>query len=155
MKRSTHIIVGLCLSVATALALDPSIPRCVVAGILGALVNHSIDAVGHRGPRRTPFTHSLLGASLLAIAFLAPLIAVRITLSLPVISVGLALGVWIAALSHILLDSMTVAGTYPLYPWKRKRFRIAKLRYDDPAANVLIAGASVMVLVWSIYARFG
>ena len=155
MKRVTHIIAGLCLATAVALCMDPSIPRAIAAGFLGSLVNYIIDAIGHRGPRRTPATHSILGASLLSLALLSPLIALYIIFSIPALSLGLVLGVWVAALSHILFDSLTASGTYPLYPWIRKRFRLARARYDDPVANVLVAGASILTLIWVIYARFG
>jgi inner membrane protein len=56
----------------------------------------------------------------------------------------------IGYLSHILLDMLTIKGVALFYPFKRKYYRIMRVKSDDTLANTVITIASSVILLITV-----
>ncbi len=152
MKRSTHIVVGFCTGF-TATFFSTNVLEAIVAGTLGGFLNYIIDAYGHRGAFRSPFTHSVIGVTIMC-ASLGVAIYAILSLTLNYVpSISILEGLLFSGYSHLLLDSLTRFGIYPLYPFSRKRFSIACISYDDPLINRVLIAASILATILLIIHR--
>ncbi len=50
-------------------------------------------------------------------------------------------------LSHVFLDTLTVQGVALFYPLTRRRYRLARLRSNDPRANNAILLISILMVI--------
>ena len=142
MRLGTHIVFAAGVAAATAALLGCKV--CIPYAILAStLVNISIDVLGHEvragRPRRTAFSHSLVGPLVFSFPFIYPVLATPAT---PAILAG--------AYSHLLLDAVTEGGIYAAWPFKKKRYRLARIRYNNTLANMLAMIAGIMLLAYAL-----
>ena len=98
-----------------------------------------------RRVHRSPATHSLLAAVLLAVAWWMVTTNVALLSSVP--SVPSASVVFLSVFLHAVEDAATFQGCRFLYPVSRRLYK-GVVRYDDRAANaVLIVLAAAVTLV--------
>lgn len=122
----------------------------VLSAYLSTAVNTMIDRVGgHRGFRRTPYTHSILGSALVSVVVAVPLILFIFALGIPrgegMVQGILALSL-VAGFAHLFLDMLTVDGVPLVWPLSVRRYRLARVRYDSVLANGLIIAASLAIV---------
>ena len=141
MLLKTHVIFGVAVGFLAMRLGAPPAASLAVAAVLSALINPAMDYLGHESGRRVPRTHEPMHAAALGAAVGA--------------AAGLALGLHVAycalagaavSLSHLLLDAFTEHGIYVRRGGRYRRFALAHLRYNDPAANGLAAAISLLVL---------
>ncbi|HID41810.1 MAG TPA: metal-dependent hydrolase [Pyrodictium sp.] len=155
MKLRTHVITGFSLAVSTALYTGFDATGAFMLGVLGGVVNIVIDLPGHKYRRRTPWSHSFLGASLIALVVytIIYILALMEPSSVDIVA-GNELASYISVLaaswSHLLLDMVTEGGIFPWWPFRRSRLRLAMLNYDDPMANSIAILASVALLLHAV-----
>ncbi len=160
MKLITHLIVGFSIALAVGLMMHLNILEAAFAGVLAAAVNYIIDVLGHRGYRRSPFMHSLVGVTLSTIALFTALTMLDLYTSI-LRYIGVELGprtflaCYAGALTHLLLDAFTGSGIYLAYPFTRKRFAIAHLSYDNPVANTIATAFAIALLLYIAWSRYG
>ena len=130
MKRRTHVLSAVLVTAPLAVRLGFNgfcAVLAVVASALGSVVPDTDLRRGHRVRMHNlaalAATASPIGV-LYAVTGWEPLLAVL---------AGYAVGYGL----HILYDSFTAAGTAPLYPFARRRLRLARMRSDSMAANAL------------------
>ncbi|MEM1619913.1 MAG: metal-dependent hydrolase [Fervidicoccaceae archaeon] len=142
MKRATHILFGVGL---TLFVLDPNAEDAlltVVSALLGSLTPDVDLRVGHR---RT--LHGL--PSLLATSIGVYILAQHLSeLGSPFL---FALSYALSYASHLVLDGLTKRGIDALWPLRRGSYGLGVLRYDDPLANasLSVAGA-LLLLAWAL-----
>ena len=160
MKLKTHYLfsTGL-LTLVNTMAVHNVYVSLVLAGLVSVLGNTLIDRLGHEMvwaggeyiPRRTPLTHTLPRSVLWGLLSALPVIALAyyayphyyFTKDALVLAIdGLLVGP-----SHMLLDVFTEKGIYVKRDGRWRRFALAHLRYDDPAANGLASAAGVLLLL--------
>lgn len=144
MKLITHIL----FSMALLLVLESLFHVHYLLQVLVlSFVNVMIDFFGHssyRGVRRTPFTHSLLSASLVGGAFGLAFYFVLPYFGVPTSLIFMVVGGVVAGLSHLLLDSLTYSGIFIL----RKRFAIA--HFKNGPVDVPFAIVSFVVILYML-----
>jgi len=163
LRRSTHnaFSFALCLWVAKLLLDEPLVLVVLLALIATLFTNWFIDSVaGHRGPRRTPYTHSILGASAISLLLTLSTYTVTVLLNLA-IDVTLLKNIFILALvsslSHLLLDAFTADGVALLWPFKKRRVSLTSLHYDNPLLNGVAIGvgiALVLLYILSLHSSY-
>lgn len=150
LRMRTHNVFGFAVSLLPIrMWLREDLPTAVFTSILfTASINWFIDFVaGHRGGRRTPYTHSLITST-----FIAAVIAILYIYALHILGVAAPLQQVFAAsisvaVSHMMLDAMSRDGIYPLWPFTKKRLSILHIRYDNSVANTLFIVISVVIIV--------
>ena len=133
------------------------IVQALSSALLSAVMNYSIDSFfGHKGFKRTPYTHSILGSFTLSLL---------ITLAIYIMCMFIGLRncfTWLnnvflqclsIAFSHLLLDSLTVDGVYPLWPFSRSKIALTHRRYDYIALNLSMQIIAVVLIALYIYYR--
>lgn len=159
MRLRTHVLTGIFISVATALYLYIDVRKVMVLGCLGALINILIDTVGHTHTHgRRSVVHSLFGVTLLVIVILLAYNLLIHSLAqaveeVPVLGLEECLIVWFAGLMHLLLDSLTEGGVYFLWPFKKRRYALSHINYDDPLANFLAITFFLILMLYVAYLR--
>jgi len=152
MKRVTHNVFSFAtnLWILRMLGLGDIACATLVSVSISIIVNWVIDSLaGHKGRRRTPYTHSLTGAFIITLLFT---IATHFTLQLlginnPAhITLVTAVLVLLTSLTHLLLDSFTADGVELLWPFKRGRISLSNRRYDDPSLNALFIVLAVILV---------
>ena len=161
MKRSTHNVfsLALCLWVSKLLHIEPVIISVLLSLMLTVFINWFIDSVaGHKGFRRTPHTHSILGALiislLLSLGIYAITLLLGILMSMALLTKLIALALT-SAFSHLLLDIFTANGIALLWPFKKRRFLIIGMRYDDPMLNAIIISLSILIIFIYMLSLYG
>lgn len=146
MKGKTHKIGGACAgAIAGAMLLQPpyTFDKMLLTGILvggsiigslmpdidhqGSTIGHKMKLIssvisnlfGHRGMTHAPLIHILLTIILL---FLGG----TFTDFPKLCYISFVIGLFVGGLSHLILDAMTIAGIPALYPFSKKKYRIAK-----------------------------
>ena len=152
MKRITHALSGAAVGSTISLIACEEPLSLIAIGTVAAVVP-DIDAMipllsGRL--HRSPATHSVLAAAMLALAWTALLSAFS-HLAPPVqqemayiASTGLV--VFASAFVHAAEDSLTVAGCRLFYPFSRRKWR-GPAKYDDPVANATLSVVAAVVLV--------
>ena len=151
MTGKTHMLAGVVVGTLCATSYNASASHAsliVGASILGSLlpdIDHFGSTAGRRAlavsiPVRIFFghrtiTHSLLfaGLALVGGSYLLP--------SLP----GIAWGLFLGVLSHLVLDSLNPSGVPFLYPWP-KRFNLASIKTGGVGEMVLVLAAVVFLM---------
>lgn len=146
MQGKTHKIGGACAgAIAGSLLLQPpySFDKIALTGILvgGAIIgslmpdiDHKNSTIGHKFKLLSSVISNLFGHRGMTHA---PLIHILITILLFFIGgtltdfprlcfISFVIGLFVGGLSHLILDAMTVAGIPALYPFSKKKYRIAK-----------------------------
>lgn len=122
---------------------------------LSTAINWAIDSIaGHKGFRRTPYTHSVFGASSISIIVITPILMliylyfsnILVKLITPLTLTSIAIGY-----THLLLDILTVDGVYLFWPISRKRISLLKVRYDNFVANTLITLVSIIIILGVLF----
>ena len=147
MCGRTHKVGGICLGVVTgSLLLEQPytlnklvlITILLIGSIIGSLlpdIDHTgstigkkfklistiLNSFGHRGITHTPIIHFLL-------FILALMLGENLTGFLKLSYVAFVVGVFVGAISHIILDSMTISGVPIFFPISKKKFRIARFK---------------------------
>ena len=136
------------LALANSLALRDVIASLVIAGVVSALGNAVIDALGHeRGfPRRTPLTHTVPRSILWGSASAIPAIAMALLYYPPAAGAAAIMDGLLVGPSHMLLDLVTEGGIYVKKRGKWRRVALAHIKYDDPLANGAAALAGIAML---------
>jgi len=158
MKLSTHNISGTAIAFTILMkiigrnSLSNTLTMFFTALILSIIINTAIDFLyGHRGGRRTPWTHSIIGATIISIA-----ISIAITIAIESIGIGLEPETHLVitttcfsiALLHIALDMLTAGGVYLLWPFNKKRYSLLKIPYNDKTINILITLLSTTIILY-------
>lgn len=119
------------------------------------VINYIVDSIGgHRGYRRSPHTHSIIGSAIISILVSLPIIiAVRsLSLSIPKeIQLSLLALAILVGLSHVLLDMFTADGVYPLWPFKKTKVSLLQTRYDNLILNILMIIVSLLIIIEALY----
>lgn len=159
MKRKTHNIFGFAIAFwLSTKILDIEVFYIFMLSLyLSMAINWSIDSIaGHRGGRRTPYTHSLLGSVIMSMAMIIPIISIKYLYEIN-ISIELLANISIIAiaigLAHLALDMFTADGIYILWPISKLKLSISKARYDDPILNFLAVFISIMILLSVVFNR--
>lgn len=123
---------------------------------LSTAINWAIDSVaGHKGFKRTPYTHSVLGASTISIIVIMPVLFFIYSYSLKNILTKLITSLTLISIvigyTHLLLDLFTVDGVYLFWPLSRKKISLLKVRYDNFIANTLITLVSITIIVGVLF----
>lgn len=168
MNGKTHEIGGVCsaLLVSSAIMQTPyTSDKLILTGamiggsILGSLLpdidmpeskmgrrfpilSHPIFKIfGHRGITHAPLIHILCSAVLL-------LLGSGFTGYPKLFYVTFVLGVFIGGLSHLLLDLLNVEGIPLLYPFCKKKQRIAKIHcsYNEITIKIVIIAITALIL---------
>jgi membrane-bound metal-dependent hydrolase YbcI (DUF457 family) len=139
----TGIAVGASVS---ALAGTEPYALLVLGAVFGIAPDFDILLSGlSRRVHRSPATHSLLAAVLLAVAWWMVTTNMALLSSVP--AVPSASVVFLSVFLHAAEDAATFQGCRFLYPVSRRRYK-GVVRYDDRAANaVLIVLAAAVTLV--------
>jgi len=154
MKMFTHVIfsIGVTLFVCKLLLLD--IWSSIVLATLAILMQYIIDSLSHeevstrsrRVSRRTPLFHSPLGALILPTIFTVMLFLVLRLSTETMFKYFLVLVA--VSYSHLLLDLPTGRGIYVM---GRRIWKKEKLRYDDPALNLLFTLLGIILIILSFH----
>ena len=150
MKLATHIAVGSSLAAAAALLLGCCYACAWFAAMAAAAANIAIDVFGHERrpyPRRTRLMHSPLGPLLASLPFLAALAPAP-----PLDALRAAASILLGSYSHLLLDAVTEGGVYRS-PFSDRRWRLARLPYNHPAANTLATVLAALLLAAALATR--
>lgn len=152
MKRITHALSGAAVgaSISFVTGEDP-FSLVAVGAVAGVLpdVDALIPLLSRR-IHRTPATHSVSAAAMLALAWTMLISAISHLEwtanpdTVYVLSTGLV--VFVSAFVHAAEDSLTVAGCRLFYPFSRRRWR-GPVKYDDPVANAALSAIAAVVLV--------
>lgn len=163
MIGRTHKVGGACAGViAGALLLEPpyTFDKILLTGVLvggsllGSLmpdIDHKGSTIGHQMKLTSTVISNLFGHRGLTHA---PIIHVLITIILllfggtltdfpKLMYVSFVIGLFIGGISHLLLDSMTVAGIPLLYPFSKKKYRIAK--FTTGKSEIFVQATVVVV----------
>lgn len=153
LKSKTHNVFGFAIALLLSLRL---LKINIVYGVFLSLyfsliINWAIDYVaGHKGLRRTPYTHSITGTTLISTLSLTPVLVMLqiygvqsdIWIVLRLLLLSLPVG-----LSHLLLDMLTADGVYLLWPASRSRIALLRARYDDPLLNTFVSIVSIVIVL--------
>ncbi len=152
MKLATHVSVGFSVAAALAVLFGCSVSCAWYTGLAAALVNIAVDMLGHevKGgiPRRTAFSHSLVGPFFFSLAFILPAL-----LAPPHEAVAATISILGGVYTHLLLDAVTEGGIYPYWPFSRRRWRLAGLRYNHVAANTVAILSGALLLAVALAMR--
>jgi membrane-bound metal-dependent hydrolase YbcI (DUF457 family) len=152
MKRVTHNVFSFATNLWILRMLEVGDIACatLVSVSISIIVNWVIDSLaGHKGHRRTPYTHSLTGAFIITLLLT---IATHLMLqllgihSLAHITLVTAVLVLLTSLTHLLLDTFTVDGVELLWPFRYGRISLSNRRYDDPSLNTLFIVLAVILV---------
>jgi len=155
MKLITHLVTGACVgTILSAVFRSPPHTMVYLTG-LGVFINYVIDlghAHGRFGPKRSAFTHSALGVLIISVMSTVAIHSLGIYLRVTIAQTYLTLMTLIASgLVHLLLDSLTEGGIYFLWPFKKRRYALAHIDYDDPIANSLAIIAFTLPTLYLLY----
>ncbi len=129
MMRTTHVVFGLGLSMMLA-SLAGCGPGGVflagIGGVAGAWLPDLDLRLRHRS-----LLHSLTSLALVSLS----ITLITLFYNAPL---HLAVGFIVGYGSHILLDMLTVGGVSLFYPFKRRRYRLARAKTSDPLVNMLV-----------------
>lgn len=129
MKFQTHMATSVAGTIALTQATDLTLTPILIAGVIVGSILPDIDEPNSKFGRMTPgvshgiklvfkhrgITHTL-GASLL--------VATLLVYFWTQIPIGLAIGISLGYLFHVLGDALSVSGVPLLYPFTEKRFKI-------------------------------
>lgn len=168
MNGKTHKIGGVCAGIiATSMLIEApySFEKILIGGILigGSIVGSLMPDIdlpsstvgqkvkpisylinqffGHRGITHTPILHIICSIFLL-------LLGGSLTGILRLIYLSFVIGLFVGGISHIVLDSMTVKGLPLLYPFSKKKYRIANFTTgeDEFIVRVITVGVTLIVV---------
>ena len=144
MERRTHIVFA--AGAAAALA------RLLGLGPWGMVLLVSCAAVGAQVPDLdVGYRHRMLLHNLFAALPLALLYPLLLALGVPrAAAVAVAAGLLVGYASHLLLDAVTVAGVALLYPFSRRRLRLARLRSGSRLANMFFSVVGLLLLFYGL-----
>lgn len=129
----------------------------MVSVYLSISINWASDSVlGHKGFKRTPYTHSMFGSTMISIIMAMPmilLIYLYFPNALTNIAVPLALTSIAVGYTHLLLDILTADGVYLFWPLSKKKISLLKVRYDNYITNLLTTFISIMIIAWVLFTR--
>lgn len=168
MNGRTHKVGGACAGVlAGAMLLQPpyTFDKMLLTGVLvggsllgslmpdidhkGSTIGHQMkltstvisNLFGHRGLTHAPIVHILITIILL-------LIGGTLTDFPKLMYVSFIIGLFIGGISHLILDSMTIAGIPLLYPFSKKKYRIAKFttgKHEMLVQIILIIATLILI----------
>ncbi len=142
MKRSTHVLFGVSLSIFILNPQPSSLIYLIAMSIMGSYLPDVDLRIKHR-----MMLHNLFVPILFSIMLY--FILDYISLYDPLL---LVVAFDIGFTSHILLDMFTYAGVSLFYPFSKKRYRIARLRSDSPLANVFFSAiALILIFLWAYH----
>ncbi|MEL9940179.1 MAG: metal-dependent hydrolase [Ignisphaera sp.] len=158
MKRKTHDILGLAIGLWVSKVFP--ITNSFLANFLSVIamsvfINRVIDGFGgHRGFRRTPYTHSLFGLLLISIAAILLLYCFAYLLGFGTfihLLQNMFAVLFSIGFAHLLADLMTADGVYLFWPFTKKRVSATRRRYDDVLLNGLAIFFSLMIILLYLY----
>jgi len=142
MKRSTHVLFGVSLSIFILSPRPSNLVYIIAMSIIGSYLPDADLRIKHR-----MMLHNLFVLMLFSIMFY--LVLDYISSYDPLL---LVISFDIGFISHILLDMFTYAGVSLFYPFSKKRYRIARLRSDSPLANMFFSAiALVLIFLWAYH----
>lgn len=162
MKRRTHNVFSFAVALWLSAYLrtsDSLIYSVALSLFFSIALNWLIDSVaGHKGMRRTPYTHSPIGVfvfSLLLVVSVATIsyifgVLVSISMLLELLFFAYMIGV-----SHLFLDMLTADGIYILWPFTSNRLSLLKARYDNKPLNNFIQLVSLVAIALRILKLIG
>jgi len=119
--------------------------------LFGVLPDIDIIVSGlSRTAHRSPVTHSLLGAFLFTISWVAfyiggdAVLAAGFSMGVPLSASSVT--VFFAAFLHAVADTVSFSGCKALYPLSSRKFR-GPVRYDDWAANTALMVVAIGVML--------
>ncbi len=153
MKFVTHLIVGAGVAAFVAAYTGCSIGCVAVSIVVGATAQGLVDQFGHESvgaiPRRIAVTHSPDGATILSLLLWVGTAIVfyqvgMLTSLADVLVMGLA--VWLAVMSHLVLDLVTEGGIYVSLRSDR-RVKLFGFPYNNVMANRMAQFLGMALLV--------
>lgn len=142
MYRLTHVYVGL----VAGIVFGGTGFRAVICGLCGALGGYIPDIDLSLSHRKT--LHNLTAPASLIILLYILVKALDLDPSISVIlkyaTISTALG-WVL---HIVTDSLTSKGVYPLYPFSKFRLRLLRLRSNSLSANLALIILTSLIFLW-------
>lgn len=168
MNGKTHKIGGLCAGIiATSMIIEApySFEKLFIGGVLiggsvlGSLmpdidlpsstvgkrvkpISYLINQIfGHRGITHTPILHIICSIFLL-------ILGGGLTGFIKLTYLSFVIGLFVGGVSHLVLDAMTVKGIPFLYPFSKKRQRIASFTtgQDEFIVQVITVGFTILVM---------
>jgi len=140
VQRRAHVFFSAMLGVLAGKLLAHSIAG-TYAGLLVAVVAGVVPDLD-LGYRHRAALHNLLACTVLSLlAYYAGSLYSRNMGLLAAISFGSGF------LGHLFLDMLTVRGVALFYPISSKRYRVARLRSNSRAANMVVELVSLLLLV--------
>jgi membrane-bound metal-dependent hydrolase YbcI (DUF457 family) len=152
MKRATHVMSGAAAGIAiSAVTGEDVLTLCAIGAVAGIAPDFDLAlAVFSRRVHRSPASHSLLAAAIMALAWLSVLSLLMRWAGSGHIDSGYVLAstlaVFVSAFVHAAEDSLTLAGCALFYPLSRRRWS-GPVRYDDIVANVVLSAAAALVIL--------
>ncbi|MCC6016084.1 MAG: metal-dependent hydrolase [Desulfurococcaceae archaeon] len=159
MRRRTHNLFSFAISFAaySSLLKLELFYSAIISLYLSTVVNYVIDTLGgHKGFRRAPYMHSILGSTAISIIASIPVIAIAthiiasVELWIELVAIAIVVG-----LSHIFLDMFTADGIYALWPFTKTRVSLLKARYDNPILNMFTVLISITIIIATLYSKAG
>uniref|UniRef100_A0A7C4NK18 Metal-dependent hydrolase n=1 Tax=Ignisphaera aggregans TaxID=334771 RepID=A0A7C4NK18_9CREN len=159
LRSRTHNLFSFAISLSISLnLLNLDIFYATIVSIyLSISINQVTDSVlGHKGFKRTPYTHSIFGSTMISVIMAVPMTFLvylyfpnaLINIAIPLVLISIAVGY-----THLLLDILTADGVYLLWPLSKKKISLLKVRYDNSTINILITFISIMIIAWILFTR--
>ncbi|MEM1896804.1 MAG: metal-dependent hydrolase [Ignisphaera sp.] len=154
MKRRTHNIFSFAIAlwISTYLHIIDSLIYAISISLFFAIaLNWLIDSLaGHKGMRRTPYTHSPIGVLMLSLLLVASMAIVLRTIGSNMSLhefLDLLLLAYIVGVSHLFLDMLTADGVYLIWPFGNTKISLLKARYDNRLLNNFVQFLSIVIIV--------
>ena len=158
MDRASHNTLSIALAILiysyTKFPSEYDLPQLTVLIAFSILYGSYIPDLFHRGVKRNPFLHSIFGmliitlTSTLLYTYVINFLYSGSAVSSPFL---FYITILLSYFLHILSDMLTVQGVTALYPIRRRKFRIARLRYDHPIFRVFTA--IILIVSILVYAK--
>jgi inner membrane protein len=141
VRRKAHLVMGSGLALAAAGSDAGSLLPVLLMGAIGSIMPDLDILYKHR-----KLLHNIFAAAL----FTGLVMVLLGRLDLQAGDIRLySLAYMVGWLSHLLGDMVTRSGVALLWPFSNRRFRVARMRYDDPRTSLIgyIIGI-IGVLAW-------
>ncbi len=121
--------------------------------IISIIINEIIDIFGHEyyllssHSKRLQITHSLIGVLMIAAVITGLFQVMLLYLNYPYEKSAVLIWPALASgLSHLFLDALNPSGVYIC----GKRVRIARIRYNNPLANLVLQIIGILLLCYGL-----
>ncbi len=152
MYKVVHVMIGFSIG----LLVGGSSLYSLLYGIAGAFGAYFPD-IGHPPGRRKRSTHNIVFPILFLIIIYSAYMIIKLNNNDPILIFITGIiakslyAFFISWLVHVLNDSLSVGGVYPLWPFSNKRVRITRLKSNSLALNLFgLFLAFIMLYLWLV-----